>query len=99
MPIWVYFGVPWNGERWYVLWPFVMSYGPLVRFVVIWCILWLFGTCCVSFGTFFRFSMSGNPAAAAPFCSRSWKWEKSLQCFANARQHRAVAVGQKVKQD
>jgi hypothetical protein len=50
IPIWVYFGWPWNGKCWHVfidIWSilgqFCTFYGPLVYFVVIWCILRRFG--------------------------------------------------------
>jgi hypothetical protein len=48
IPIWVYLGGPWNGKCWYflVIWnilqPFVISYGHLVHFVVIWYICYHF---------------------------------------------------------
>jgi hypothetical protein len=30
IPIWVYFGGPWNGKYWYILWQFGTLYGNLV---------------------------------------------------------------------
>jgi hypothetical protein len=36
IPIWVYFGGPWNGKCWYVLWPFWNYYGHWVDFVGVW---------------------------------------------------------------
>jgi hypothetical protein len=51
---------PWNGNVWYILWPFGIYYGYLVHFwpfsklVAIWCIFPRFGILCQE--------KSGNPA-------------------------------------
>jgi hypothetical protein len=34
IPIWVYFGGPWNGKCWYVLCPFGIFYGHVVHAMV-----------------------------------------------------------------
>jgi hypothetical protein len=33
--IWVYFGKPWNGTYWYILWPFGIFYSHLEYFTAI----------------------------------------------------------------
>jgi hypothetical protein len=48
IPIWVNFGGPYIGKCLYILWPLGISYGDLGYFMIIWYILY-------SFGTFFRF--------------------------------------------
>jgi hypothetical protein len=43
IPIWVYFGGPWNGKCLYILLPYGIFYGLLVHFGVIWYIFPRFG--------------------------------------------------------
>jgi hypothetical protein len=42
IPIWVYFGGPWNGKCWYILRPFGIIYDHSV-YVIYWYSLWSFG--------------------------------------------------------
>jgi hypothetical protein len=46
IPIWVNFGGPWNGTRWYLLNPFRTIYGRFVLFGVIWYSVRSFGIIC-----------------------------------------------------
>jgi hypothetical protein len=43
IPIWVYFGGPWNGKCWYILWPFGIIYDHLVNYMAVWYCMWSFG--------------------------------------------------------
>jgi hypothetical protein len=43
IPIWVYFGGPWNGKCWYILWPFCIIYDHLVKYMAVWYSMWSFG--------------------------------------------------------
>jgi hypothetical protein len=36
IPIWVYFGGPWNGECWCILWTFGQFYRQMIYFITIW---------------------------------------------------------------
>jgi hypothetical protein len=38
----VYFGGPWNGKGWYILWPLGIFYGYLVYLMAVWNSLWSF---------------------------------------------------------
>jgi hypothetical protein len=65
IPIWVNFGVPWNGKGWYMLWPFGIYLGHLVYF-------WSFGSLVANLFIFHRFGKlcqekSGNPASNGIF--------------------------------
>jgi hypothetical protein len=68
IPIWVYFGGPWNGKFWYIciFWSFGIFYDHWVYFwafvnsVVIWYIFPHFGT--------LHQEKSGNPAPNLSFC-------------------------------
>jgi hypothetical protein len=43
IPIWIYFGGPWNGTCWHFLWPLGTFYGHLVYYEAIWYIMGPFG--------------------------------------------------------
>jgi hypothetical protein len=63
IPIWVYFGVPWNGEWWYILWSIGIFYGNLVYFTAIWYMLGSFTKYFFSPFLYFVPRKSGNPGA------------------------------------
>jgi hypothetical protein len=62
---WVYFGRPWNRQRWYILWPFGIFQNHLVCFMAIWYILWSFGKIFPRFDVLYIVK-SGNPVLHHP---------------------------------
>jgi hypothetical protein len=56
IPIWVNFGGPYIGKRWYILWPFGIFYGNWGYFMTIWYILCSFSGFVVMYH-----EKSGNP--------------------------------------
>jgi hypothetical protein len=40
IPIWVYFGGPWNGKCWYILRSFDIIYDNLVKYMAVWYSFW-----------------------------------------------------------
>jgi hypothetical protein len=46
IPIWVYFGRPYSGKLWNILYQFGIFFCHLVHFMAVWYILWSFGIFC-----------------------------------------------------
>jgi hypothetical protein len=75
--IWVNFGGPFNGNCWYILWPFGIFYGHLVKFMAVWYGLWSF----VIFFPIWNVGTKKNLATLVPICpsyrTRKHNCEKS----------------------
>jgi hypothetical protein len=67
IPIWVNFGGPWNGKRWYILWPFGIVYCHWVWIMAVW-----YSFC--PFGTFWYVCTEKNLATL----NGAWDWNWSL---------------------